>query len=114
MVSGAALSATHFSAYFGNRNVRQLCSLLCIISWWQAPIALFKRLWRYQSEKGCPSAECLEEESMSGDLTVGGSVLNRAGCLAGLVMASLLLSGATRAETLKDAEQWYRTSYAVL
>ena len=51
---------------------------------------------------------------MSGDLTVGGSVLNRAGCLAGLVMASLLLSGATRAETLKDAEQWYRTSYAVL
>ena len=44
---------------------------------------------------------------MSGDLTVGGSVLNRAGCLAGLVMASLLLSGATRAETLKDAEQWF-------
>ena len=51
---------------------------------------------------------------MSAVLTVGDSASNRAGCLAGLVMASLLLSGPIRAETLKDAEQWYRTSYAVL
>ena len=51
---------------------------------------------------------------MSAVLTVGDSASNRAGCLAGLVMASLLLSVPIRAETLKDAEQWYRTSYAVL
>jgi hypothetical protein len=51
---------------------------------------------------------------MSAVLTVGDSASNRAGCLAVLVMASLLLSVPIHAETLKDAEQWYRTSYAVL
>ena len=45
---------------------------------------------------------------------VGAGTSSGAGCLTGVVMASLLLSGAIRAETIKDAEQWYRTSYAVL
>ena len=45
---------------------------------------------------------------------VGAGTSIGAGCLTGVVMASLLLSGAIRAETIKDAEQWYRTSYAVL
>ena len=51
---------------------------------------------------------------MTAVLTVGAGASCRAGCLTGLVMVSLLLSGAIRAEIIKDAEQWYRSSYAVL
>ena len=43
---------------------------------------------------------------MTAVLTVGAGASCRAGCLTGLVMVSLLLSGAIRAEIIKDAEQW--------
>ena len=47
-------------------------------------------------------------------LQVEGSVSRRTGWVAVVVMASWLLSDAIYAEPHNDAEQWYRTSYAVL